>query len=282
MLCTQSLGGTALKFNASNCASAAQSAAGIDSSTGFASGEFTVDEISWNLKNAGVINFESTTASDYYGKSIVLDNKVYVFYDSGDAGGAAIKAQADSVGAIAVNVNAAVTGTEINPNLLVSSCLMPAISQNDGNPIRYTASGRSLEIAQVVGGGDLNINLLGNQMYTTSINTGLSVAAYEGQTVKINGTTFEFDTNATVGAGNTAVDISGLTDTSITALSDAIMSALKQTIDNTFAENVVKDYQIDGNTLITPHDANITAGVGTLIDYSAAGLLLLSLAELKK
>lgn len=72
----QSTAGSGLTIDASKTLSCVQSACNPREDNGIPTGVFNIPQIDNDIKNAARIDFNSTTAADYTGKSIVLDGKL--------------------------------------------------------------------------------------------------------------------------------------------------------------------------------------------------------------
>lgn len=148
----QSTVGSSLTIDASKTLSCVQSACNPREDNGIPTGVFNIPQIDNDIKNAARIDFNSTTAADYVGKSIVLDGKTYTFTNNGNP------AVADP--AVAVDIKDAITGANANPAKIVT-ILGNVLKENANEPERFVASGMSLEILPSATGGDIAIDTQG-------------------------------------------------------------------------------------------------------------------------
>lgn len=143
----QSTAGSGLTIDASKTLSCVQSACNPREDNGIPTGIFEVPQIDNDIKNAARLDFTSTTAADYVGKSIVIDGKTYTFTNGTVAGG----------DEITVDIKDAISAANVD-NVQLVSILGLAIKQNATEPDRFVASGMSLEVLPSATGGDITIN----------------------------------------------------------------------------------------------------------------------------
>ena len=164
--------------------------------------------------SAGRLDF-TTQPSD--GDTVVIGGTTYEFNSSGGVSG----------GNTAVTVGAD-TATTV-------ASLVAAIGDS-----RITASNTTVNILQAPGGAALTVDPTGTSAISQTATGGFTLAAltswpalptgqltYSGQpadgdTIVINGTTYEFDNNAAVTGGNTSVTIGGTLAASLTNLDTAV------------------------------------------------------------
>ena len=104
---------------------------------------YYVPEIDWELKNAGRIDFTSTTVSDYINNTLTIGNNVYEFTNTNSAVPA--ETTVSATGNIAVDIAScidSVTG-EIDLVSLVSQ-MSSALTANADDASRFVASGTSI------------------------------------------------------------------------------------------------------------------------------------------
>jgi flagellar hook protein FlgE len=181
---------------------------------------------------AGRLDFSAQPAD---GDTVVIGGTTYEFNSSGGV----------SAGNTAVTIGADVATT-------VAS-LATAVSDS-----RVTASGSTINIAQAPGGAALTVDPTGTTNISQAATGGFTLPAlsswpalptgqltYSGQpadgdTIVINGTTYEFDNNATVTGTNTAVTIGASLAATLTNLDTAVadprVSVTGTTVD--FAQTV--------------------------------------------
>lgn len=149
----QSTAGSGLTIDASKTLSCVQSACNPREDNGIPTGVFNIPQIDNDIKNAARIDFNSTTAADYVGKSIVLDGKTYTFTNGGNP--------TVNPPEIAVDIKDAISGgTTVDPAKMVT-ILGNVLNENASEPERFVASGMSLEILPSSTGGDIAINTQG-------------------------------------------------------------------------------------------------------------------------
>lgn len=148
----QSTAGSGLTIDASKTLSCVQSACNPREDNGIPTGVFNIPQIDNDIKNAARIDFNSTTAADYTGKSIVLDGKTYTFTNNGNP--------TVNPPAIAVDIKDAISGANVDPAKMVT-ILGNVLKENATEPERFVASGMSLEILPSSTGGDIAINTQG-------------------------------------------------------------------------------------------------------------------------
>ena len=256
----QSIAGSAVKFKIATTA-CLQVAANPDPLTGVSSGEFELPEIDWDVKNTARLEFTSTTASDYIGKSVAIGNNTYYFSDT----------NSPHDGAITVNLSSAIdraTG-EIDTVKLVG-LLRGKVIENEPDFSRYVASGSTFEINPTATGTPILVNS-GDSTTITFQNTNL--AAYIGTNilpatvVKIGDPDDpkEFEFIDTVGVasgtvlnnGHIAVNIGNLADLNMRKeLPLAIMNSLYNTVQayyesNPNLENLSDYLRVSGSTMVS-------------------------------
>ena len=148
----QSTAGSGLTIDASKTLACVQSACNPREDNGIPTGVFNIPQIDNDIKNAARIDFNSTTAADYTGKSIVLDGKTYTFTNNGNP--------TVNPPAIAVDIKDAINGADVDP-AKVFTILGNVLKENASEPERFIASGMSLEILPASTGGDIAINTQG-------------------------------------------------------------------------------------------------------------------------
>ena len=148
----QSTAGSGLTIDASKTLSCVQSACNPREDNGIPTGVFNIPQIDNDIKNAARIDFNSTTAADYTGKSIVLDGKTYTFTNNGNP--------TVNPPAIAVDIKDAISGANVDPAKMVT-ILGNVLKENATEPERFIASGMSLEILPSATGGDIAIDTQG-------------------------------------------------------------------------------------------------------------------------
>lgn len=148
----QSTAGSGLTIDASKTLACVQSACNPREDNGIPTGVFNIPQIDNDIKNAARIDFNSTTAADYTGKSIVLDGKTYTFTNNGNP--------TVNPPAIAVDIKDAINGADVDPAKVVT-ILGNVLKENASEPERFIASGMSLEILPSSTGGDIAINTQG-------------------------------------------------------------------------------------------------------------------------
>ncbi len=148
----QSTAGSGLTIDASKTLSCVQSACNPREDNGIPTGVFNIPQIDNDIKNAARIDFNSTTAADYTGKSIVLDGKTYTFTNNGNP--------TVNPPAIAVDIKDAISGANVDPAKMVT-ILGNVLKENAAEPERFIASGMSLEILPSATGGDIAIDTQG-------------------------------------------------------------------------------------------------------------------------
>lgn len=148
----QSTAGSGLTIDASKTLSCVQSACNPREDNGIPTGVFNIPQIDNDIKNAARIDFNSTTAADYTGKSIVLDGKTYTFTNNGNP--------AVTAPAVAVDIADAINGANVDPAKMVT-ILGNVLKENANEPERFLASGMSLEILPSSTGGDISVDATG-------------------------------------------------------------------------------------------------------------------------
>lgn len=148
----QSTAGSGLTIDASKTLSCVQSACNPREDNGIPTGVFNIPQIDNDIKNAARIDFNSTTAADYTGKSIVLDGKTYTFTNNGNP--------AVTAPAVAVDIADAINGANVDPAKMVT-ILGNVLKENANEPERFVASGMSLEILPSSTGGDISVDATG-------------------------------------------------------------------------------------------------------------------------
>lgn len=148
----QSTAGSGLTIDASKTLSCVQSACNPREDNGIPTGVFNIPQIDNDIKNAARIDFNSTTAADYTGKSIVLDGKTYTFTNNGNP--------TVNPPAIVVDIKDAISGANVDPAKMVT-ILGNVLKENATEPERFIASGMSLEILPSATGGDIAIDTQG-------------------------------------------------------------------------------------------------------------------------
>lgn len=233
----QSAAGEEVTIDASKSLEARQSATNPDPNTGIPSGTFKIPAIDDEIKNAAKINFDSTTAADYIGDTIVINNNIYEFTNGGPA---------TVAGAIPVDVSSAISGANVNPNE-VTNLFYAELVQTSQDPQRFQLSGKTIEINQSPNGSDVLINNGNTETLRFTSNTQ---ADYDGETIVIDGQTFTLTSTPALPVDPNEVDISAVDWTSATA-QEQVMAALKGTIDNHPVITDSSRFQVKGDTMIT-------------------------------
>ena len=115
------------------------------------------------------------------------------------------------------------------------------------------------------GGAQVTLTNAASQVYAAAGHLEFSAVPADGDTITIAGTTFEFDTDAAVGGGNTAVDISAVAGSTA-----AVVTALKGAIDGVpLAENA--RFTASGNALVMTQSAT---GAAIAVDASSTSAIL--------
>lgn len=148
----QSTAGSALTINASKTLSCVQSACNPREDNGIPTGEFVIPQIDNDIKNAARIDFNSTTAADYVGKSLVLDGITYTFTDDGNP--------AVTAPAIEVDIHDAINGNDVSRTQMLT-IFGNVMKEKANEPERFVVSGTSLEILPSATGGDIGIDTTG-------------------------------------------------------------------------------------------------------------------------
>jgi len=142
----QSTMGSALTIDASKTLSCLQSAVNPRADTGLPTGIFDIPQIDDDIKNGARLDFNSTNAADYEGKTLTINGKVYKFTSTPDVNDP-----------LDVDISDAINGAKIDPTKIVKA-LAASINNTADEPNRFVASGMSLEILPSSSGGDITIN----------------------------------------------------------------------------------------------------------------------------
>lgn len=105
----QSTMGSALTIDASKTLSCLQSAVNPRADTGIPTGVFDIPQIDDDIKNGARIDFNSTTAADYEGKTLTINGKTYTFTSTPDPDDP-----------LDVDISEAISGADIDPTKLSS------------------------------------------------------------------------------------------------------------------------------------------------------------------
>lgn len=256
----QSNSGSEIKFKVSSAA-CLQSATNPDPATGISTGEFTLPEIDWDLKNTARIDFSSNDLDDYLGKSVTIGTNTYVFSDT---------EAATSNGVVTVNISDLIDrGTGKIDTVKLVSLLKQHINDNEPDYNRYVASGSTLEINPTSTGANMLVSS-GNAASVTFQST--NIAAYVGQTVTIGDIaggsfkTYKFTDNAGITSGtilddgSIAVNISDLKEKDRTAAAPiGVMNALYNTMQTYYknaigVEDLSNYFQVNGATMVSSSD----------------------------
>lgn len=262
----QSVGGAAITFDVSKCLSCKQSAANPDPETGISSGRFTLPEIDWDIKNVATIDFNSTAVADYEGLTITLGNTIYEFTNS-----AAVPPVTATSPNVAVDIKGAIVNGRIDTQKLVN-LLNIGITETASEPVRFVASGTSIEIHQSSSGNPILVSSADSARINFTNNT---LADYDGETVTIDGKTYTFMTAGADPTNPLQVDISGIAtgeDSTAANVMNALNSAIKKSYENEPNPDRYKLFQVSGSTLIST-DNLITASSlgGTLQTFTGIG-----------
>ena len=142
----QSTMGSALTIDASKTLSCLQSAVNPRADTGIPTGVFDIPQIDDDIKNGARIDFNSTKAADYEGKTLTINGKTYTFTSTPDPDDP-----------LDVDISEAISGVNIDPTKIVQS-LVTALNNTADEPNRFVASGMTLEILPSSSGGDITLN----------------------------------------------------------------------------------------------------------------------------
>ncbi len=145
----QSTMGSALTIDASKTLSCLQSAVNPRADTGLPTGVFDIPQIDDDIKNGARLDFNSTAAADYEGKTLTINGKVYTFTSTPDVNDP-----------LDVDISDAINGADIDPAKVVKA-LASALNNTADEPNRFVASGMSLEILPSSSGGDITIDTTG-------------------------------------------------------------------------------------------------------------------------
>ncbi len=145
----QSTMGSALTIDASKTLSCLQSAVNPRADTGLPTGIFDIPQIDDDIKNGARLDFNSTAAADYEGKTITINGKVYTFTSTPDVNDP-----------LNVDISDAINGADIDPTKVVKA-LAAALNNTADEPNRFVASGMTLEILPSSSGGDITIDTTG-------------------------------------------------------------------------------------------------------------------------
>ena len=117
--------------------------------TGLPTGIFDIPQIDDDIKNGARLDFNSTAAADYEGKTLTINGKVYTFTSTPDVSDP-----------LDVDISDAINGADIDPAKVVKA-LASALNNTADEPNRFVASGMSLEILPSSSGGDITIDTTG-------------------------------------------------------------------------------------------------------------------------
>lgn len=145
----QSTAGSALSIDASKTLSCLQSAVNPRPDTGLPTGIFDIPQIDDDIKNCARLDFNSTTAADYEGKTLVINGKTYTFTSTPNVNDP-----------LDVDISGALNGTVADPAKIVQA-LAVALNNTADEPNRFVASGMSLEILPSSSGGDITLDTTG-------------------------------------------------------------------------------------------------------------------------
>lgn len=154
----QSVSGYSLGIDASGCLECKQSAANPALNTGIPTGQFTIPEIGWPLKNTAAINFQEQsipyTPADFHNETLEIGGVTFTMHNGG-AAPAAPTVAVDISSATSISAMVALLSSAINTNVSESS--------------RWKQMGNTLEFRQTETGGAMDIDLSG----TTAAITGV-------------------------------------------------------------------------------------------------------------
>lgn len=263
----QSLGGAAITFDASNCLSCIQSAANPDPETGIASGRFKLPEIDWDIKNIATIDFKSTDVAAYEGKTITLGSTIFQFTNS--TATPPVTATQPNVG---VDLKGAIDENgKINLQKLVS-LLNVGITETSVDPVRFVASGTSIEIHQSSSGTPILVSSANSARINFTSN---NLADYDNQTVTLDGKTYTFMTAGADPTNPLQIDISGIAtgeDTTAANVMNALNAAIKKAYANDPDPERYNLFQTSGSTLISTSNLITASSVtGTLQTFDGIG-----------
>lgn len=145
----QSTNGSSMTIDASKTKSCVQSGAHPDPTTGIPSGIFKIDSVDNDIKNGARIDFVSTNAADYNGKTIVIDGKNYVLTST-----PAAVVSPD----VAVDISGAISGANIDRSAMMKT-LQASLNTHATEPERFVVSGLSLEISPSTTGGNITFDM---------------------------------------------------------------------------------------------------------------------------
>lgn len=145
----QSTAGSALSIDASKTLSCLQSAVNPRPDTGLPTGIFDIPQIDDDIKNCARLDFNSTTAVDYEGKTLVINGKTYTFTSTPNVNDP-----------LDVDISGALNGAVADPAKIVQA-LAVALNNTADEPNRFVASGMSLEILPSSSGGDITLDTTG-------------------------------------------------------------------------------------------------------------------------
>lgn len=263
----QSDGGKAITFDVSKCLSCKQSAANPDPETGISSGRFTLPEIDWDIKNVATIDFQSTNPTAYDGRTIVLGNTIYEFYNS-----AGLPPTTATVPNIGIDLAGALDGAgKVDLQKLVNQ-LNVGITETATEAVRFVASGTSIEIHQSSSGNPILVSSANSARLNFTSN---SLADYDGKTVTLDGKTYTFMSAGANPANPLEIDISGIddgVDSTAANVMNALNSAIKKAYENEPNPDRANLFQVNGSTLVST-GALITASTvtGTLQNFTGIG-----------
>ncbi len=106
----QSTMGSALTIDASKTLSCLQSAVNPRADTGLPTGIFDIPQIDDDIKNGARLDFNSTAAADYEGKTLTINGKVYTFTSTPDVNDP-----------LDVDISDAINGADIDPAKVVKA-----------------------------------------------------------------------------------------------------------------------------------------------------------------
>ncbi|MCP4395200.1 MAG: flagellar hook-basal body complex protein [Alphaproteobacteria bacterium] len=154
----QSISGYGLDIDASGCLGCRQTAANPALNTGIPTGQFTIPEIGWPLKNTAAINFQEQSIpynpADFNNEVLSIGGTTFHLHNGGPA---------PALPTVGVDISSA-TSIEAMVALLSSS-----INTNVSESSRWRQMGNTLEFRQSETGGVMDIDLSGTSVAVTGV-----------------------------------------------------------------------------------------------------------------
>ena len=257
----QSIGGSAITFDTSKCLSCVQSATNPDPETGIASGRFKLPEIDWDIKNVATVDFKSTDVDAYDEKTITLGNTIFQFYNS-----AGVPPTTADVPNIGIDLKGAIgEDGKVDLQKLVN-LLNVGITESAVEPVRFVASGTSIEIHQSTSGTPILVSSANSARINFTSN---NLADYYNQTVTLDGKTYTFMNGGTDPTNPLQIDISGIATGEETTAAN-VMNALNAAIQKSYANdpdpNRYNLFQVSGSTLISTEQLITASSIGDTLE----------------